>query len=248
MSAPQPEVERPAFYAMRSGGWRDLITLLHPPYTAWHLSYVALGAAAAPVFHTGRMFAVLAAFLLAVGVSAHALDELNGRPLQTTLPRWTLIALAVASLAGAIAIGVLAAIDVSPLIVPLVAVGALLVPAYNLELFGGRFHNALTFALAWGALPAFTGYFYEDLVIRPAGIAVAAGCALLTVAQRRLSTPVRELRRRTVAVSGQRRLADGSAVEITRASLIAPLDGALMALSASLVVLATGFVLLRISA
>lgn len=248
MVDPQPEVERPAFYALRSGGWRDLITLLHMPYTAWHLSYVALGAAAAPVFHTGRMLVVLAAFLLAVGISAHALDELHGRPLQTTLPRWTLIALALGSLAGAVAIGVVAAIDVSPLIVPLVAVGALLVPAYNLELFGGRFHNALVFALGWGAFPAFTGYFFEDLVVRPAGIAVAAGCALLTVAQRRLSTPVRELRRRTIAVSGQRRLADGSAVEITRASLIAPLEGALIALSMSLVALATGFVLLRVSA
>ena len=47
-SAPlSARLERPAFYALRGGGWRDLVTLLHPPYTAWHLSYVALGAAAA---------------------------------------------------------------------------------------------------------------------------------------------------------------------------------------------------------
>ena len=26
------------------GGWRDWWTLLHPPYTAWHLSYVVIGA------------------------------------------------------------------------------------------------------------------------------------------------------------------------------------------------------------
>jgi hypothetical protein len=32
--------EPPAFYALRPGGWRDYVTLLHPPYTAWHLSYV----------------------------------------------------------------------------------------------------------------------------------------------------------------------------------------------------------------
>ena len=36
---------RPAFYALRSGGWRDYVTLLHPPYTLWHLSYAAMGAA-----------------------------------------------------------------------------------------------------------------------------------------------------------------------------------------------------------
>ena len=69
----------------RSGGWRDLVTLLHPPYTAWHLSYVALGAAAAPHIYANRLAAALAAFFLAVGISAHALDELNGRPLETKL-------------------------------------------------------------------------------------------------------------------------------------------------------------------
>ena len=70
---------------MRPGGWRDLVTLLHPPYTAWHLSYVALGAAAAPVVHVDRLLAALGAFFLAVGIGAHALDELNGRPLGTQL-------------------------------------------------------------------------------------------------------------------------------------------------------------------
>jgi hypothetical protein len=38
---------RPAFYALARGGWRDYVTLLHPPYTLWHLSYVAIGAAIA---------------------------------------------------------------------------------------------------------------------------------------------------------------------------------------------------------
>src|SRR5436190_23049410 len=100
------ELDRPAFYALRSGGWRDLVTLLHPPYTAWHLSYVALGAAAAPHIYADRLGAALAAFFLAVGISAHALDELHGRPLGTQLRRSTLIALAVIAFVGAIAIGV----------------------------------------------------------------------------------------------------------------------------------------------
>jgi hypothetical protein len=241
-----PEVDRPAFYALRSGGWRDLVTLLHPPYTAWNLGYVAIGAAAAPTFHGDRLLPVLAAFLLAVGVSAHAFDELNGRPLNTTLPRWTLIALALGALGGAIAIGVVEAIDVSPLIVPLIVFGALIVPAYNLEWFGGRFHNGFWLALAWGAFPAFTSYFFQDLVVRPPGLAVAAGCAALIVAQRRLSTPVRELRRRTVSIEGQQRLTDGSVVELTRERLIAPIEGALMAMSIGVVLLGTGLVLLRL--
>ncbi len=77
---------RPAFYALAAGGWRDYVTLLHPPYTAWHLSYVVMGAALAPQFEWDRLLAALAAFFLGMGVGAHALDELNGRPLRTRIP------------------------------------------------------------------------------------------------------------------------------------------------------------------
>jgi hypothetical protein len=240
-SAPR-ELDRPAFYALRSGGWRDLVTLLHPPYTAWHLSYVALGAAAAPHIYANRLAAALAAFFLAVGISAHALDELHGRPLGTSLKRSTLIALAIASFVGAIGIGVAGIIVVSPLLAPLVLVGGLLVPAYNLELAGGRFHTDTWFALAWGGFPAFTGYFVNALAIRPAGLLVAGACCLLSAAQRRLSTPVRRLRRNTTEVTGQQRLRDGQVVELTRAGLSAPLEGALRAMSIALVLLAAGLV------
>jgi hypothetical protein len=237
---------RPAFYALRSGGWRDLVTLLHPPYTAWHLSYVAIGAAAAPgMLHADRLGAALGAFLLAVGVSAHAFDELNGRPLRTRLSRGLLITLAVASLLGALAIGIAGIVVVSPLLTPLVVVGGFLVPAYNLELGGGRLHSDLWFALAWGAFPAFTGYFAQTLTIRPAGVLVAVGCYLMSLAQRRLSTPVRELRRRTSDVSGKQWLADGSAVELDAARIAAPLEGALSALWLAMVLLAVGLVVSR---
>src|SRR5215475_9689854 len=104
MASAQRELDRPAFYALRAGGWRDLVTLLHPPYTLWHLSYVAIGAAVAPHIYADRLGAALAAFFLAVGISAHALDELHDRPLETKLRRSTLIALAVSSFVGAIAI------------------------------------------------------------------------------------------------------------------------------------------------
>ncbi|MBV9607044.1 MAG: hypothetical protein JO027_18165 [Solirubrobacterales bacterium] len=243
-SAPR-ELDRPAFYALRSGGWRDLVTLLHPPYTAWHLSYVAIGAAAAPHIYAGRLLAALGAFFLAVGVSAHALDELNGRPLGTKLTRATLIGLAAAGLVGAVAIGVAGAIIVSPLIIPLVLAGAVLVPAYNLELAGGRLHNDTWFALAWGGFPAFTGYFVGALTIRPAGLLVAAACCLLSAAQRQLSTPVRRLRRETTEVTGQQRLRDGTVIELTRASLSEPLEGALRTLWLALVVLAVALVAVR---
>src|ERR1700735_149659 len=104
-SAPR-EITRPPFYALRSGGWRDLVTLLHPPYTAWHLSYVALGAAAAPRIHGDRLAAVLLAFFLAVGVGAHAFDELHDRPLGPALSSRILALTGGLALLSATAIGV----------------------------------------------------------------------------------------------------------------------------------------------
>jgi hypothetical protein len=243
MAAP---AERSAFYALRPGGWRDLVTLLHPPYTAWHLSYVALGAAAAPHVHAGRVAATLVAFFLAVGVAAHALDELHGRPLSTSLSDGLVWAMAVAGLTGALALGALGASTVSPGLLAFMAAGAMAVVAYNLELFGGVIHNSAGFALAWGGLPALTGYWINALALRPAGVLVALACVLLSVAQRRLSTPARELRRRTVAVTGRQRLRSGDEVELSAAQLAAPLEGALGALAMALPLLSAGLVLARL--
>jgi hypothetical protein len=238
---------RPAFYALAPGGWRDLVTLLHPPYTAWHLSYVALGAAAAPSVHADRLGAALAAFFLGVGVCAHALDELNGRPLRTRLSDRALVALAAAGLVGAVAIGVAGARIVSVSLVPFVAAGAFVVLAYNLELFGGRFHSDLWFALAWGAFPAFTSFWANALSITFPGLAMAAGCFGLSLAQRRLSTPVRELRRRTLSVQGRQVLTDGQTRELSAETVAAPLDGALRALSMALVLVAAAAVGVRLT-
>jgi hypothetical protein len=202
MPSAHTRLERPAFYALRPGGWRDVVTLLHPPYTAWHLSYVALGAAVAPTLHADRLVAALAAFFLAVGLCAHALDELNGRPLGTGLSTRTLVAVSVVSLAGAVAIGVAGVATVSVSLIPFVIAGAFVVVAYNLELFAGRFHTDFWFAAAWGAFPALTSFWANALELTAAGAFITVACFALSIAQRKLSTPVRALRRRTRAVVG----------------------------------------------
>lgn len=232
--APAPRM-RPAFYARGGGRVGDLLTLLHPPYTAWHLSYFALGAAVAPHLYLNRLLWGLAAFALAVGVAAHALDELHDRPLGTGLSRRTLIALAATSLLGALAIGVAGAATVWVGLAPLVLAGGLFMPAYNLELAGGRFHSDLWFAVGWGAFPAFTGYVANAERIALPGVLMACGCLALSVAQRRLSAPARELRRRTRAVRGVRISSEGRAEELSLEGLLAPLDGALAAMSVAVV-------------
>jgi hypothetical protein len=189
-----PDV-RPAFYALRSGGWRDYWTLLHPPYTVWHLSYVAIGAALAPHVDWGVLGWTTLAFLLAMGVGAHALDELHGRPLRTRIPGGVLVALAVVSIAAACAIGVWVAADRTWWLLLFVAAGAVVVVAYNLELFGGALHSDGWFALTWGAFPLLTAFFAQELRLGWAALLGAGFAFASSLAQRTLSTPVRAARR-----------------------------------------------------
>jgi hypothetical protein len=189
-------VSRPAFYALETGGWRDYVTILHLPYTAWHLSYVVIGAALAPELEGRRLLAALAAFFLALGLGAHALDEVHDRPLKTRISDGVLIALAALSIGGAIAIGVAASLLWTPWLLLFVAAGGFLVVAYNLELFGGAFHSDLWFGLAWGAFPVLAAYFVTAEELTETAI-FGAGFALVTsLAQRVLSTQVRNIRRR----------------------------------------------------
>ncbi|HEY5660212.1 MAG TPA: hypothetical protein VIR59_05460 [Gaiellaceae bacterium] len=222
---------RPAFYALAPGGWRDYVTLLHPPYTAWHLSYVVLGAALAPQWRPGVLGLALAAFFLGMGIGAHALDELQGRPLQTRIGRRMLFVLATLSLVGATAIGIVTAFYTSLGLLVFVAVGSFIAVAYNLELFGGRFHGTLWFALSWGALPVLATYFAAAETIRAEAVAAAVFAALVSWTQRVLSTPVRIQRREEGALK-----ADGKQAEL-----------ALRILSAAMVALALALVLVRVT-
>jgi hypothetical protein len=186
---------RPAFYALTGGGWRDYVTLLHPPYTLWHLSYVAIGAALAPHMKWGLLGWTTLAFLLAMGIGAHALDELNGRPLRTAIPAPVLVGLAAVSIAAACAIGVVAAAGTTWWLLLFIVFGAFIAVAYNLELFDGAFHSDPWFAASWGAFPVLTAYFAAAERLRGEAFAAAAFALLVSLAQRTLSSEVRFARR-----------------------------------------------------
>jgi hypothetical protein len=238
---------RPAFYALAPGGWRDYVTLLHPPYTAWHLSYVAIGACLAPTLYAGRLAAAALAFFLALGISAHALDELNGRPLQTRIPEGVLVGLTVVPLVGAVAIGIAGAVAFNGWLLVFVGIGLALVPVYNLELFGGAIHNGAGFAIAWGAFPLLTGYFACAGTISWTALLAAAYATLMSYAQRVLSTPVRHLRRRVAGISGTIELRGGGREPVTRETLVAAPERALRAMAAANVALGAALLVLRLA-
>jgi hypothetical protein len=237
---------RPAFYAARRGGWRDWWTVLHPPYTAWHLSYVVIGATLAAHTDGTRLVATLVAFFLAVGVAAHALDELHGRPLRTTIPSAALVAVSAAALAIACAIGLVGVATVGAGLLVFIAVGPLLVVGYNLELFGGWVHTDYGFAAAWGAFPVLVAYFVQAEVIDLTAALAALAAFGISLAQRSLSTPARALRRRVADVHGTATLHDGRLENLSTPLLLAPLERALSSLSWAMVALALALVVARV--
>ena len=198
---------RPAYYALPEGSWRDHVTLFHIPYTVWHLSYVVLGAATAPALHLDRLAWVALAFFLAVGLGAHALDEFRGRALRTNLSDGWLLTIATCSLAGALSIGIFASMTISYWTLLFVAFGVLIVPAYNLELWRGRFHSGHVVRPRMGPrFPALAGYWATAEQLRAEAFVVAGACFVLSLVQRALSRQARELRRSARIASGPRRI------------------------------------------
>jgi hypothetical protein len=241
---------RPAYYAqprfLRRKWVRDWWTLLHPPYTLWHLAYVVIGGCLVGPVGVARLVASVLAFFLAVGIAAHALDELHGRPLRTSIPDWGLVAAAAGGLAGAVALGIVGIVQVGWVLVIFVVVGLTLALSYNLELFGGRLHTDAMFAASWGTFPVLTGYAAQHDTIGVPALCAGVFAYFLSSAQRRLSTPARRLRRRTAAVSGTVVALDGSASELSSEAILAPLEGSLAALSWSVVALAVALALAQL--
>jgi hypothetical protein len=238
---------RPAFYAASPGRWRDWWTLLHPPYTAWHLSYVAIGSALAPRLDLERFAEIMVAFFLGLGISAHALDELNGRPLRTRIPDRTLQAAAALGLVGAVTLGIRGTTRIGPELLPFIAVAVFAVLAYNLEWFGGRFHTDAAFAAFWGALPVLAGYFVQAERIDIVAVMGAAAAYGLSAAQRILSGRARFIRRKVSRARVELKLEDGTSRDMNKDELLLPFDLALHTLSWSMVVLAAALVAVRIA-
>ena len=238
----------PAFYTLEAtAGWKGYVNLLHFPYTLWHLSYVVVGAAMAPSVHLDRLLGTLLAFFLAVGIGAHALDELNGRPLGTKIPPRILVGLAVVSLTGAIVLGIVAGLTVTTWIFPFVAFGGFIALAYNMGLWHNTFHSDFWFAFAWGAFPVLTSYWINSLSLNAGSVLLAFGCFTLSLAQRSLSTQVRTVRRKTLSVAGKMEMTDGSIVNLDSSSIISMPERALRLLSLTIVVFAVSLLAFRLS-
>lgn len=245
-----------AWYDIRGKRWvRDILILLHPPYTIWHLSYVVIGAALAPAIDREPLLWTLLAFFLAMGIGAHCLDELHGRPLKTKVPGLVLIFAAVISIGGAVTIGAIVGVSKTVWVIPCIIFGGFIVVAYTLEL--GFFHHDFWFGAAWGAFPAVTAYVTQTHRVSWEIALVAVACLLYSLAQRVLSRHSRFWRRRVQAIQGvyfetQDYPVDpempfwGQTHNLTKEAIIGPADLALKLMTWTVVAAAIGMLISKI--
>ena len=142
--------------------FRLFVGLSFYPYSLMNASYVLIGSLLAATVHYDRMAGMALAYILAVGVSAHSLDAMApNKPWGDFLTRRQLGSLAAIALVPALGLGLYYALAFAPLLLPLGAAELFFLLAYNLELFGGRFHTDFWFATSWGFLPVIVGYVLQ---------------------------------------------------------------------------------------
>jgi len=254
-----------AWYDIKAKGWlRDLFIILHFPYTLWHLAYVFIGAALAPQLNWATLGWTVWAFFLGMGIGAHCLDELNGRPLRTKIPGVLLWTLAVVSILGAISIGVFVGVRESVWVIPCIVFGGFIVFAYNMEWprdwarFGlfrelglvGFFHRDIWFGFAWGAFPVLTAYIAQTHTLSLTIILVAVACLGYSLVQRMLSTQARFWRRKVFMLEGHyftdAPLEPNRPIVLTKQDIIKPAEVALQCMTWTVIVAALGLLLLHI--
>jgi 4-hydroxybenzoate polyprenyltransferase len=97
-------------------------------------------------------------YFLALGVSAHLLDAVGGKTKPWgDLPKRKLWTVSMIVLGVAFTIGMYYAFLDSPLLFAIGIAEGFFLFAYNLELFGGKFHNNWSTIIAWAILPIFAG-------------------------------------------------------------------------------------------
>ena len=160
--------------------FRISVGILFLPYTSIVTCFAAWGSLSGQ-FEVERTIAICVIYFLAVGISAHFLDAVGGKTKPWgNLPRRRIAAIAILTLGIVLSIGIYYAFLDSPLLFPIGIAEAFFLFAYNLELFGGKFHNNLSTLLSWAILPVFAGSAIQTNSISLEAIVLAGIAAVIT--------------------------------------------------------------------
>ena len=163
-----------------SRNFRISLGILFLPYTSIVTCFAAWGSLSGP-FEIERLIAVSIMYFLAVGISAHFLDAVGGKTKPWgMLPKKKITTVALISLGIVFTIGFYYAFLDSLLLIPIGIIEVFFLFAYNLELFGGKFHNNASTIFSWGILPVFAGSVIQTNSITIEAVIYSAIAAIIT--------------------------------------------------------------------
>ena len=163
-----------------SRNFRRTIGILFLPYTSIVICFAALGSLSGQ-FEIERLAAICIIYFLALGVSAHLLDAIGGKTKPWgDLPKKKLWIISMSVLGVAFSIGMYYAFLDAPLLFVIGIVEGFFLFAYNLELFGGKFHNNASTIVSWAILPVFAGSAIQTNSITIEAIMICGISSIIT--------------------------------------------------------------------
>jgi len=181
-----------------SRNFRIGVGILFLPYTSIVTCFAIWGSLGG-TFVLDRLVAIGVMYFLAVGVSAHCLDAVGGKTKPWgDLPKRKILSVALSSLIIVFAIGIYYAFLDSPLLIPIGIAEGFFLFAYNLELFGGKFHNNISTIVSWGILPVFAGSVIQTNSISIETILLSVISASITYFLITTSRKYKELKRKGI--------------------------------------------------
>lgn len=181
--------------------FRAFIGLLFLPYTGMCISFAVIGSMLPGTIFWDRTAAIFVIYFLALGISAHAADNLGSKinkPWGNYFTKKELKIMIIAGLSIAYFIGLYYAITYAYLLLFIGIIEGFFLFAYNFELFKGFFHNNFWFAFSWGSLPLLAGYIIQTNTISEISLLAASFAFLISYIEIRISRRYKEVKRNSL--------------------------------------------------
>jgi hypothetical protein len=179
--------------------FRAFIGMLFLPYTGMCISFTIIGSMLSESIAWDRVLSIFIIYFLALGVSAHAADNLGSKkikPWGNFFSTFELRLMVIGGLSVSYILGVYYIIIVAPLLLIIAIIEGFFLFAYNFELFNGLFHNNFWFAVSWGGLPLLAGFIIQTNSISVLSLISSIIAFLVAYTEIRISRKYKELKRK----------------------------------------------------
>lgn len=177
--------------------FRIFVGMLFLPYTGMCISFSIVGSLLSPTaIMWDRIVAIVIIYFAALGISAHAADNMGSKkkPWGDLFSNLELLIMLVCGLVVAYAIGAYYIIFYVPLLLPIAILEGFFLFAYNYEIWNGFFHNNIWFAISWGSMPLLAGYVMQTNSISYVPLLISTAAFLISYIEIKLSRRYKEFR------------------------------------------------------